>query len=153
MLVRSTFPHPFPITVSCQAAQQLQSDSPGSILTVGGRALAKHHHRDGTRSWWGDGGSGTNVEKNQRAVDALTRILRGATWSNVHALPAPDGSGSSLSVFETREALGHGARGELRHDDGSGGGGRSSSSSPSACVFRGFLEPQMKDGHLLKWRH
>ncbi len=27
--------------------------SPPAKLTVGARALAKHHHRDDTASWWG----------------------------------------------------------------------------------------------------
>lgn len=67
----------------------------------------------------------------------LQRVLRGATWSNIHTLPREDGS--SLWVFETREGAGHGARWELLPD------GR--------YFFRGFLEPQMEDGHERGWRH
>ena len=35
------------------ACLYLSLSSPPSQLTVGARALAKHHHRDNTESWWG----------------------------------------------------------------------------------------------------
>ena len=78
-------------------------------------------------------------QKNREAVAVLQRVLRGATWTNVHSLPREDGS--SLQVFETREAAGHGARWELLLGD------------KGKYFFRGFLEPQMADGHEKGWRH
>lgn len=116
---------------------QPQSLAPGTSLTVGARALAKHWHRDGSENWWGRGNQGTQAEKNEQALRALLRVLRDVAWSNVHLLPREEGG--SLSVFETRAASGHGARWELLADGN--------------YFFRGFLEPQMVDGHTKKWRH
>lgn len=104
-------------------------DSP-AMLTVGARALAKHCKRS-TDGWWGDGLRGTEREKNGLAERVLARILTAAAWLNVHALP------HDVFVFEVRNELGFGAR--------------------WCCAppfeFRGFLEPQMADGHEKGWVH
>jgi len=106
-------------------------------LTTGARALTKHWHRDGTENWWGCAGKGSNEEKNAAALKPLRRIIQGATWSNIHELPADDGD--RLVVFETRQGDGYGARWQILPD--------------GSLFFRGFLEPQMQDGHANKWRH
>jgi hypothetical protein len=41
-------------------------------------------------------------------------------------------------VHEVRESHGYGARWHV---------------TPNECIFRGFLEPQMRGGHEKKWRH
>ncbi|GJP30080.1 hypothetical protein CLOM_g22296 [Closterium sp. NIES-68] len=97
-------------------------------LTVGARALSKHCHR-GREGFWGDA-SGPDAKKNQHALACVKNLLDNATWMNVHALP------HDLPVFELREPEGYGARWSA---DGS--------------QFRGFLEPQMPDGHERRWRH
>ena len=101
-----------------------------ATLTVGARALAKHcrRSRDG---WWGDGLRGTEAEKNARADAKLVEILAQPAWANVHALP------HGVLVYEVRTEAGYGARWEC---------------SPPFS-FRGFLEPQMEDGHALGWVH
>lgn len=100
------------------------------ILTVGGRALCKHAVR-AREGWWGECG-GTEAEKNDRAEEVTLRLLAGATWVNLHVF----GGGGKDGVLEVREESGYGARW-----------------SADGAVFRGFLEPHMKDGHEKGWRH
>ncbi|KAL2654038.1 hypothetical protein R1flu_022166 [Riccia fluitans] len=99
---------------------------PGSRLTVGARALAKHVHRC-SNGWWGTF-SGTEPAKNEVSLQKLRSIIEDAVWMNVHVVPVP--------VFEIRVGAGYGARWS---QDGS--------------KFRGFLEPPMEEGYLHKWRH
>jgi len=100
----------------------------GSSLTVGGRALTKHFHR-GTDRWWGEI-SGTDSEKNKRALILLLRFMRGAVWLNIHGLPG------QVQVLEMRIANGYGARW-----------------TADGASFRGFLEPHMVDGWKTGWKH
>jgi len=101
-----------------------------ALLTAGARALAKHckRSRDG---WWGDGLSGTEEQKNRRADDKLVEIIGNPAWENVHALP------HDVVVYEVRNHQGYGARWECT----------------PPFKFRGFLEPQMEDGHSVGWVH
>ncbi|CBJ29020.1 conserved unknown protein [Ectocarpus siliculosus] len=125
---------------SCLAADGSQKRSEGRailprattvcILTVGGRALCKHAVR-AREGWWGECG-GTEAEKNDHAEEVTLRLLAGATWVNLHVF----GGGGKDGVLEIREESGYGARW-----------------SADGAVFRGFLEPHMKDGHEKGWRH
>jgi hypothetical protein len=116
---------PPPITALLDSFQ-LPHFGPPSRLTVGARALAKHAHRS---AFFGGDLTGTEDAKNSRAFEIINHILSTAVWINCHALP------HNTFVCEFRVDTGHGARWSL---DGS--------------VFRGFLEPWMKDGHDKKWR-
>ncbi|KAL4240260.1 hypothetical protein ACF0H5_001054 [Mactra antiquata] len=98
-------------------------------LTVGARALAKHHHRDQTDSWWGTC-TGSEKQKNENAFTLMNKVLDNATWINIHWLP------QQIFVIEARVIEGYGLRWTA---DGK--------------QFRGFLEPQMIDGHEVGWRH
>ncbi|XP_052782246.1 uncharacterized protein LOC128218580 [Mya arenaria] len=98
-------------------------------LTVGARALAKHHHRDQSDSWWGNS-KGSEQDKNDHALTVVNRILDNATWINIHWLP------QEVFVMEARVLEGYGVRWTA---DGS--------------QFRGFLEPQMVGGHEVGWKH
>lgn len=60
--------------------------SPAAKLSVGARALSKHHHRDDSLQWWGKC-TGTDAAKNENAARVVTKIMREATWINIHALP------------------------------------------------------------------
>ncbi|CAD5123726.1 DgyrCDS12044 [Dimorphilus gyrociliatus] len=106
-----------------------QLNNPGSILTVGARALAKHCHRDETDGWWGKC-KGREIDKNEHAFKILGKILDNSTWINIHWLP------HDVIICEVRQENGYGAR--WTHD------GKS---------FRGFLEPQMAGGHDVGWKH
>ncbi|KAI8786516.1 uncharacterized protein LOC106062568 isoform X1 [Biomphalaria glabrata] len=103
--------------------------SPNSELTVGARALAKHFHRDKSDSWWGNC-SGSEAEKNRHALQIMQNVLDNAVWINIHWLP------HDVFIIEARQDQGYGLRWSA---DGSN--------------FRGFLEPQMIDGHEVGWRH
>ncbi|KAK3588530.1 hypothetical protein CHS0354_014241 [Potamilus streckersoni] len=106
-----------------------QKHSAKSELSVGARALAKHHHRDQSSSWWGTS-TGTEQEKNEYALNIVNKILDEATWINIHWLP------NDVFVIEARLAEGYGARWTADGEN-----------------FRGFLEPQMVDGHEVGWKH
>ena len=98
-------------------------------ITVGARALSKHFHRDSTSSWWGSC-TGTEQAKNQHALGLCNKILDDAVWINIHWLP------HDVILIEARNHQGYGVRWS---SDGS--------------LFRGFLEPQMTNGHEIGWKH
>lgn len=103
-------------------------------LTVGARALAKHAHRDSETEFWGGELKGSDKFKNQIANDIFQRILKDIQWCNLHQIV-----GKNI-IFELRNSTGHGIR--FIYED-----------SNSNWTFRGFLEPPMENGHLLRWRH
>jgi hypothetical protein len=88
--------------------------------------------------------------KNERARSILCKISGDCVWMNIHTLP------HDVHVFEIRNSLGYGARWTA---DGlvffavfksiSNPLGNSAHTQD----FRGFLEPQMEDGHERGWRH
>ena len=102
---------------------------PNAELSCGARALSKHCHRDSTSQWWGTS-TGSESNKNEHANQVLDKILTDAVWINIHLLP------HDVKVLEVRNQLGYGARW-----------------SYDGMMFRGFLEPQMSDGHNIGWRH
>lgn len=91
----------------------------GKVLSVAGRAWAKHAPRSES-SFWGTV-SGGDAEKNAAARRLLETILDGAGWWNVFGHYAHD------TVFEARLPSGHGARWGDR-----------------GTAFIGFLEPFLK---------
>ncbi|KAL5018752.1 hypothetical protein ScPMuIL_004474 [Solemya velum] len=121
--------HMWPTSRSSLERSFREQNSPNSQLSVGARALAKHHHRDKSLSWWGTC-TGNEAAKNEHALENMNKILDNATWINIHWLP------HDVYVIEARQEEGYGVRWTAD--------GRS---------FRGFLEPQMIDGHEVGWRH
>ena len=99
-----------------------------SKLTTGARALAKHCHRS-TEHWWGMC-TGTEEQKNRQANIIFRKIFNEIAWLNIHMLP------HDVHILEVRTSEGFGARW-----------------SSDGTLFRGFLEPQMEDGHSKRWRH
>lgn len=108
---------------------QRHSPQTKSPLTVGARALAKHCHRDHSSSWWGVS-AGSEAAKNEHAFQKVSEILDNATWINIHQLP------HEVLTIEVRQENGYGARWT---SDGQ--------------QFRGFVEPQMINGHEVSWKH
>ena len=102
---------------------------PNAELSCGARALSKHCHRDSTSQWWGSS-TGSESSKNEHASQVLEKIISNAVWINIHLLP------HDVKVLEVRNELGYGARW-----------------SCDGTMFRGFLEPQMNDGHSVGWKH
>lgn len=101
---------------------------PKSKLTVGARALTKHCHRS-SEQFWGLC-TGTESKKNEHSMKILFEILKDCHWINIHTLP------HHTFVLELRTCAGYGLR--WSHD---------------GKIFRGFLEPQMENGHEVGWRH
>lgn len=98
-----------------------------SILTVGARALCKHSHR-ASEGFWPEA-TGKEIEKNKKAETILKMFYEKCIWINIHGLP------HDIAIIELRVEKGYGIRWQI---DG---------------MFRGFLEPQMEDGHEKGWRH
>ena len=119
----------FPPSITTLLESFNEKHKPTANLTVGARALSKHCHRAVTSEWWG-ACVGSEQVKNEHANAVVMRILGDASWINIHMLP------HDLKVIEVRCAEGYGAR--WSHD---------------GKVFRGFLEPQMEDGHAAGWKH
>ena len=103
--------------------------SPKSKLTVGARALTKHSHRSITDNFWPDQ-NGKEQEKNDKANKILEKILENCVWINIHGLP------HDVGIIEIRVEKGYGMRWEINNN-----------------FFRGFLEPQMENGHEKGWIH
>jgi len=101
---------------------------PKSKLTVGARALTKHCHRS-SELFWGVC-AGSESDKNDHALHVMRKIFIDCCWINIHTLP------HQTYVLEMRCSNGYGLR--WKHDGSS---------------FRGFLEPQMENGHEIGWRH
>lgn len=104
-------------------------NNPKSQLTVGAKALCKHSHRSVTDPFW-PGQGGKEKEKNDNAEKMLNLFLKDCVWINIHLLP------HQLVIIELRIEKGYGIRWQV--NDG---------------MFRGFLEPQMEDGHEKGWIH
>lgn len=120
--------------------------------------------------WW-DVPSGPVKLINMRAEELFWKVWRGATWRNLHWLP------HRVLVYEVRVPEGYGMRwaqdlahsedvslttqpndtAQLNmhhlHDAAIGTSMIASDSESPSWIFRGFLEPQMEDGHKLRWRH
>lgn len=118
---------PPPTSDLYEAFEMKHKDQP---LTVGGRAFSKHSVRDSNKFWGVTCGKTDAI--NTEARRCLDRIIVNAEWNNVFALP------HDVKAYEVRVKQGYGARWEFK--DG-------------GVVFRGFLEPGMKNGHEKKWRH
>ena len=103
------------------------------------------------------------AQQNQEAEKIVRNLLCNCVWINSHVfggLPKTgnekagtmNGEMASSWVVELRQEEGYGARWlvEEENDNDNDNIGQCSS---VAVTFRGFLEPQMEDGHKLRWRH
>ncbi len=114
-----------------------QPHKPGSKLTVAARARAKHAHRGAERFFGLIQGSPD--AQNLATMNILNNLLAKAVWINIHTF-----SGMENPVLEIRVRSGYGARWTADW---------SQHGRPRDVAFRGFLEPQMSDGHEKGWRH
>jgi hypothetical protein len=80
-----------------------------SILTVGGRALAKHCSRS-TEKFWGNVEGKSENCKNETAFTLAKRILDDCVWFNIHILQ------TDKVVLECRIDKGYGIRWQLSGD-------------------------------------
>jgi len=73
-------------------------------------------------------------------------------WINLHSMV------HDTRVFEIRNSEGYGARWEIQDSNTPSSQSQDTISSYASddkpkTTFRGFLEPQMKDGHIKGWIH
>jgi len=165
---------------SLQACLEAYQVSNSAGLTAGSRAWSKHCHRSQIQNhsgseitpsanegdteeqerskskrkkiegWWGTA-SGPISAINEDSLSLFWKVMNGATWRNLHWLP------HKVLVYEVRLAEGYGMRWA---QDLSGcdiqvqvGPGVNVQLEKRPWIFRGFLEPQMENGHELGWRH
>ena len=115
------------ITLLISHFNDKHTKSSSSILTVGARALCKHSQRSSEHFWPNDKGS--ESLKNEKAFNLLNMFFTSSTWINIHGLP------HNIAIIELRITEGYGIRWE------------------TTGTFRGFLEPQMLNGHEKGWKH
>ena len=162
----------------CLAAYQVPNSAG---LTAGARAWSKHCHRskppsteserspledsealDGRKrsskgknktvksgGWWGSA-SGSISVINENSLTLFWKIVNGATWRNLHWLP------HQVLVYEVRIHEGYGMRWaqDLSQSIEQADGDRIQDElCKNPWIFRGFLEPQMENGHEVGWRH
>ncbi|TDL19015.1 hypothetical protein BD410DRAFT_453445 [Rickenella mellea] len=116
-------------------------------LTAGARAWTKHCHRSerpsddvlsGTIEGWWDKPKGPVDVINAKALALFWKIMKAATWRNLHWLP------HQILVYEVRIKAGYGMR--WSQDLSPGGGDH-------VWSFRGYVEPMMENGHERGWKH
>ena len=129
-------------------------------------------------SFFGTVAGGTAVQ-NEAADAVVARLLSSAAWINCHAFGRGGGGGGeggggegpveaaatkTTTVFEVRAVSGYGARWSAdwttTTTSSTATGGADGDDEAMAVArppvnvrFRGFLEPQMEDGHERGWRH
>lgn len=108
--------------------EQLEGNPNPPKLTVGARALSKHVHRS-AEGFWGTIAGLSEEKRNENAFKKLKQIIENWVWINIHGLP------QDLIIIECRVKEGYGCRWTKEQE------------------FRGFIEPQIPDGHSKKWRH
>lgn len=121
LLGRRQTPGSLPVLAPARSALLVAAQMPhlGDKLTVAGRALTKHSHRND--AFWGPV-AGSSEEKNAAALAVVLHLLDEQTWWNVFGHPKHE------AVYEVREPGGHGARW-----------------SADGRVFIGFVEPFEKE--------
>jgi len=131
------------------------------LLTVAARARSKHAPRAVTeRSFFGVA-RGSVPQQNQETVAVVERILEDCVWINSHTFGGLFGRDENSTneadrawIVEVRQVEGYGARWLVRFPGEHEGTRRNNGFvSPPTVSFRGFLEPQMEDGHERNWRH
>uniref|UniRef100_A0A7S3PVJ2 Uncharacterized protein n=1 Tax=Chaetoceros debilis TaxID=122233 RepID=A0A7S3PVJ2_9STRA len=108
-------------------------------LSLAAKARSKHAHR-GKDNFFGTV-TGSIVKKNKDAEEIVHEMLNDAVWINIHIF-----GGAASPVIELRNLQGYGARWSCNWSG-------SPYNHPNEVKFRGFLEPQMLDGHEHKWKH
>lgn len=166
---------PLPPTLSPPDIAQFEIDTPEAFESTG-KQKSKRKKADVPTGWWGTP-SGPVKLINEKALQLFWKIMNGATWRNLHWLP------HQVLVYEIRLEEGYGMRwaqdrsvaqvpapsadrtdtdtvptksNALRNRDGpiaEDGGPLSQQTPQKPWVFRGFLEPQMENGHELAWKH
>jgi len=103
-----------------------------------------------SEGWWGTA-SGPIPAINEKSLELFWKIMNGATWRNLHWLP------HQVLVYEVRVPEGYGMRWAQDLSPSDDCTGEQSDSpqdlSKRPWIFRGFLEPQMENGHEVGWRH
>jgi hypothetical protein len=126
-----------------QAANQPHTKGHGK-LSVAARARAKHAHRGAKDQFFGTA-TGPPEKQSRDAAVFVRRILEEAVWINSHVF----GNIHETiwdAVLECRLANGYGARWTIAATT-------AAEDKQEAVEFRGFLEPQMANGHEKGWKH
>jgi len=107
-------------------------------LSVAAKARAKHAHRGEEQFFGVVKGSPEKQSSETQAI--VSSIVHNAAWINIHTF----GGMNNQPVLEVRLENGYGARWTADWTD---------QFRPVNIEMRGFLEPQMEDGHEKGWKH
>jgi len=130
---------PLPQQLLLSACQQLHR--PNSKLTTAARARSKHAHR-GQDLFFGLA-RGSAESQNEATQRIIQHLLSTCVWINLHRFAGlPEGN----LVLEIRQIEGYGARWLISN-------ALQDVTDQCNVQFRGFLEPQVPDGHEMRWRH
>lgn len=106
----------------------------GRKLSVGARALCKHYERrkdvDKDHQYW-QKPMGSEENKYEMALHHLTKMLKTATWKNIHRMHP------GVIVYEIRNEDRYGMRWSFEPE------------CAGSCKFRGFLEPEPEWTHCI----
>ena len=151
-------------------------DQRGDRLSLAAKARAKHAHRAlQEKSYFGIV-KGPVLKQNREASELVQKLLEVCVWTNCHifsGLPShkkhvgietkkESDDQFSAWVLEIRQEQGYGARWlvekslqakESEHEGPFVETTVGSNNNRLKVTFRGFLEPQMEDGHERRWRH
>eukprot|EP00538_Stauroneis_constricta_P000772 CAMPEP_0119569628 /NCGR_PEP_ID=MMETSP1352-20130426/42209_1 /TAXON_ID=265584 /ORGANISM="Stauroneis constricta, Strain CCMP1120" /LENGTH=523 /DNA_ID=CAMNT_0007619209 /DNA_START=252 /DNA_END=1820 /DNA_ORIENTATION=+ len=126
---------------------------PREAISLAARARSKHAHR-GSEQFFGEA-RGSQQKQNEDSYRILQNMLLTTVWINVHTF---GGCEEDEPVLEIRVPSGYGARWKFVNNDIDADANGNTNHQPSSLVlrqrtvqFRGFLEPQMEDGHQKGW--
>ena len=139
-------------------------------LTVAAKARSKHAPRAIQDDSFFGVARGPVAIQNQQTKELVRRLLANCIWINCHIFGGltktnkdnnkDDDELFTSWVVEIRQEQGYGARWrveECAHSDANENDQKVSTKAgnnlPLVVTFRGFLEPQMEDGHERRWRH
>ncbi|KAF7984155.1 hypothetical protein HWV62_16816 [Athelia sp. TMB] len=128
-------------------AKTLEQGASGAANDLEQRAKRLRAEEE-SAGWWGKP-SGPVAKINENSLLLFSKVMNDASWRNLHWLP------HQVLVYEIRVPAGFGMR--WSQDRSPNGGteseGRGMDTKEKPWMFRGFLEPQMDNGHEVGWRH
>ncbi len=139
-------------------------------MTVAAKARSKHAPRAIQDASFFGVARGPVTIQNQQAEELVERLLVNCVWINCHVFGGltktkkdknkDDNELFTSWVVEIRLEEGYGARWRVEeyansdaNENDKKGPTKASNSQRLVVTFRGFLEPQMEDGHERRWRH
>lgn len=114
------------------------------------KRVKRLHAEEESAGWWGVP-SGPVAKINENSIHLFWKVMNNATWRNLHWLP------HQVLAYEVRVPAGYGMRWSQDwspiQETTMASRQLEISGKENPWTFRGFLEPQMENGHEVGWRH